>query len=49
MLHDQRILETISTRGAGLEVVCEALVAQTNAQGGRGNISAVLVDTTLSA
>ena len=49
MLHDQRLLEIISTRGAGLEVVCEELVAQTNAQGGRDNISAVLVDTTLSA
>jgi serine/threonine protein phosphatase PrpC len=35
--------------GPGLEVVCEELVAQTNAQAGRDNISAVLVDTTLSA
>ncbi|HXJ84306.1 MAG TPA: PP2C family serine/threonine-protein phosphatase [Candidatus Methylomirabilis sp.] len=43
MLTDQQILEIVSTRAADLEVACTALVAAANAQGGRDNISAVLV------
>jgi protein phosphatase len=43
MLPDQRILEIVSTRGADLEVACGELVAEANAQGGRDNISAVLI------
>ncbi len=43
MLPDQRILEIVSHRGADLEGACDELVAEANAQGGRDNISAVLV------
>jgi PPM family protein phosphatase len=43
MLPDQRILEIVSRRGADLEGACDELVAEANAQGGRDNISAVLV------
>ncbi|HXJ77706.1 MAG TPA: PP2C family serine/threonine-protein phosphatase [Candidatus Methylomirabilis sp.] len=43
MLPDQRILEIVSRRGADLEAACDELVAEANAQGGRDNISAVLV------
>jgi serine/threonine protein phosphatase PrpC len=43
MVSDQRILEIVSTRGPDLDVTSEALVAEANAQGGRDNISALLV------
>jgi protein phosphatase len=43
MLSDRRILEIVSARGEDLQGACEALVAEANAQGGRDNISAVLV------
>src|SRR5262249_55143937 len=43
MLPDQRMLEIILQRGADLEGACDELVAEANAQGGRDNISAVLV------
>lgn len=43
MLADQRILEIVSARGGDLEAACQDLVAAANAEGGRDNISAVLV------
>jgi len=43
MVADQKILEIVSTRGSDLEVVCDELVVEANAQGGRDNISVVLV------
>ena len=43
MVPDQRILQIVSKRGADLEGACDELVAEANAQGGRDNISAVLV------
>lgn len=43
MLPDQQILEIVSIRGADLEGACDELVAAANAQGGRDNISVVLV------
>jgi serine/threonine protein phosphatase PrpC len=43
MVSDQRILEIVSTRGPELDVISDALVAEANAQGGRDNISALLV------
>jgi hypothetical protein len=35
MLSDQRILEILSTGTPDLEVVCDGLLAETNAQGRR--------------
>ena len=43
MLPDRRILEIVTAHGPDLEGACEELVAQANAQGGRDNISAILV------
>jgi protein phosphatase len=43
MLSDSEILEIVSTHAADLERACRELVAAANAQGGRDNISAVLV------
>ena len=43
MLPDRRILEIVSAHGADLEGACRALVSEANAQGGRDNISAILV------
>jgi serine/threonine protein phosphatase PrpC len=43
MVPDQRILEIVSTRGPDLDVISDALVVEANAQGGRDNISALLV------
>jgi PPM family protein phosphatase len=43
MVPDRRILEIVSTRGTDLDGACADLVAEANAQGGRDNISAVLV------
>lgn len=43
MVPDQRILDIVSTRGADLEGACSGLVTEANAQGGRDNISAILV------
>jgi len=43
MLPDQRILEIVSPQGTDLEGACRKLVSEANAQGGRDNISAVLV------
>jgi serine/threonine protein phosphatase PrpC len=47
MLPDQRILEVVSIRGADLEGACDELVAAANAEGGRDNISVVLVRHTV--
>jgi PPM family protein phosphatase len=46
MLEDRRILEIVTAHGRDLEVACDALVAATNAEGGRDNISAILVRRT---
>jgi protein phosphatase len=43
MLSDSEILDIVNTHGADLERACRELVAAANAQGGRDNISAVLV------
>jgi serine/threonine protein phosphatase PrpC len=43
MLSDQRILEIVSTHGTDLEGACNDLVTDANAQGGRDNISVILV------
>ncbi len=43
MLSDRQILEIVSTRAADLEQACNELVTAANAQGGRDNISAILV------
>jgi serine/threonine protein phosphatase PrpC len=43
MLPDQRILEIVASRGSDLEAACVELVAEANAEGGRDNISVVLV------
>jgi serine/threonine protein phosphatase PrpC len=43
MIPDERILEIVSTRGPDLDAISDALVAEANAQGGRDNISALLV------
>ena len=43
MVSDRRILEIVLSRGRNLEDACDALVADANAQGGRDNISAILV------
>ncbi len=43
MLPDARILATVAAHGANLEAACSALVHEANAQGGRDNISAILV------
>lgn len=43
MLSDARILEIVSTHGPDLERACRELVAAANAEGGRDNISAVLL------
>src|SRR5204862_561064 len=43
MVSDRRILEIVTTHGADLEGACRELVSEANAQGGRDNISVVLV------
>jgi protein phosphatase len=43
MLSDAQILEIVSTHGPNLEGACRGLVDAANAQGGRDNISAVLI------
>jgi protein phosphatase len=43
MLPDPRLLEIISARGGDLDGACQDLVAGANAEGGRDNISAILV------
>ena len=43
MLPDRRILEVVSAQGTDLQRGCDALVAAANAEGGRDNISAILV------
>ena len=43
MLPDPRILEIVSPHATDLEGACRALVSEANAQGGRDNISAILV------
>ena len=43
MLSDPEILDIVSAHGVDLERACHELVAAANAQGGRDNISAVLV------
>jgi len=43
MLSDRRILEIVTTHGTDLEGACDALVTDANAQGGRDNISVILV------
>jgi protein phosphatase len=43
MLPDTRILEIVARRGADLDGACVELISQANAQGGRDNISAILV------
>lgn len=43
MLPDRRILEIVTAHGPDLEGACEELIAQANAQGGRDNISVILV------
>jgi protein phosphatase len=43
MLTDERILEIVSTHGPDLAGACQELVAAANAEGGRDNISAVLL------
>lgn len=43
MLSDRRILEIVSTHGIDLEGACDDLVTDANAQGGRDNISVILV------
>jgi PPM family protein phosphatase len=43
MLSDPRMLEIVSTHGTDLEGACDDLVADANAQGGRDNISVILV------
>ena len=43
MVSDPRILEIVSAHGTDLGEACDALVAASNAAGGRDNISAILV------
>ena len=43
MLSDAAILEIISAPGRDLEAACRQLIAEANAQGGRDNVSALLV------
>ncbi len=43
MLQDQRILDIVSANAASLDAAGQQLVAEANAQGGRDNISAILV------
>lgn len=43
MVTDRRILEIVSARSTDLAGACAALIAEANGQGGRDNISAVLV------
>jgi serine/threonine protein phosphatase PrpC len=43
MVPDSRILDIVGTRRADLEDACNGLVTEANAQGGRDNISVVLV------
>jgi protein phosphatase len=47
MLADERILEIVAARGPDLEAVGRELVAAANEQGGRDNISVVLVHSTV--
>jgi PPM family protein phosphatase len=46
MLSDPEILRIVAARGPDLDRACQELVAAANAQGGRDNISAVLVQYT---
>ena len=43
MVPDPRILEIVSSHGADLEGACRGLIVEANEQGGRDNISVVLV------
>src|SRR5262249_43905671 len=43
LLPGSRILEIVSAHGGDLRRACEELVPQANAQGGRDNISAILL------
>ena len=43
MLPDRRLLELVAPHGPDLDGACQALVSEANAQGGRDNISAILV------
>ena len=43
MISDPRILDIVATRGADLEGASDELVTEANAQGGRDNISVILV------
>lgn len=43
MLPDRRLLEIVSRHGANLEGACDELIASANAEGGRDNISTILV------
>jgi protein phosphatase len=43
MVPDRRILEIVTRQGADLEGACRELVDEANAQGGRDNISVILV------
>jgi len=43
MVPDSRILDIVSTHRADLEDACRELVSEANAQGGRDNVSVILV------
>ena len=43
MLPDRRLLELVAAHGPDLASACQALVTEANTQGGRDNISAILV------
>jgi protein phosphatase len=43
MVPDHRIVEVVSAHGADVEGACRALVSEANHQGGRDNISAILI------
>lgn len=43
MVPDPRILEIVASSGANVQAACDALVDEANAQGGRDNISVIVV------
>ena len=43
MLPDRRLLKLVAAHGPDLASACQALVTEANTQGGRDNISAILV------